>query len=208
MVVQLEQAAPVAAEVLALLVVIRLTRGFFSEREIIMNEDVELIVMAFQEEARAREVLKHLQKRQKEHSFKLYNAAVVIKDHEGKASLYEIGDVSGSRGEVLGGIAGGLIGLVGGPAGMLVGAAAGAATGGVTANRIDLGFSKQFLENLKSCLTPGTSAVIVLVEQRWIDALVQELNQYQGKLLRHQVKSEVVDQLQEAIKNNQEGEQQ
>lgn len=163
-----------------------------------MEEAVELIVMAFRDEARASEVLKDLQKRQKEHVFKLFNAAVVVKNQAGKASLHEIGDVDSGHGAIFGAITGGLIGLLGGPVGVLVGAAAGAATGGVAANHIDLGFSKQFLDDLKDCLTPGSSAVIVLVEQKWVNALVRELEKYQGNLLRHALRSEIVAQLQEA----------
>ena len=156
---------------------------------------VELVVMAFNDEHEARKVLKSLRKLQKQQVIRLFNAAVLVKNSAGKTTLQETEDVDTKRGVLFGAIAGALIGLLGGPGGAIVGAAAGAATGGMAADRIDLGFSGEFLDELKGSLKPGSSAILAIVEHKWVDRIVEELQRYEGKLLRHALKDEVAEQL-------------
>ena len=65
------------------------------------------------------------------------------------------------------------------------------------ANQIDLGFSKAFMSDLRASLKPGSSAILVLVEQAWADQTAAELEKFTGHLLRHAVKGEVVEKLRE-----------
>ena len=126
---------------------------------------VELIVAAFQEEDKAEEVLNALKQLEKEEIIDLVNAAVITKDDKGKVAIKETQDVRAGRGALFGAVAGGLIGLLGGPAGVVIGAAAGAATGGVAASKIDMGFPDDTLEELQEALTPGSSAILALIQQ-------------------------------------------
>ena len=156
---------------------------------------VELIVAAFKEEGKAEEVLKTLKELQKQEIIFLVNAAVMTKNEKGKVSLKETQDVGAGKGALFGAVAGGLIGLLGGPVGVVVGAAAGAATGGVAANKIDMGFPNDTLKEIQATLTPGSSAILALIQHEWVDRVVEELEKYNAALFRQALKEEVVAQL-------------
>ncbi len=159
---------------------------------------VEMIVAAFDEENRAEEVLKDLKKLEKAEVINLINAAVLTKDHQGKASFKETQDIGTGKGALFGALAGGLVGLLGGPIGVVVGAAAGAATGGVTAHKIDMGFPDETLKELQSTLKPGTSAILALIQHEWVDRLVEELEKYHASLFRQELKEELLAQLEQS----------
>jgi uncharacterized membrane protein len=89
----------------------------------------------------------------------------------------------------------GLIGLLGGPGGAVIGAVAGAATGGVLAAKTDLGFEDDFLDELKTALHPGKSALLLLLEERWADRAVSALKPRSEKIFRQAVRKDVVERL-------------
>jgi uncharacterized membrane protein len=128
---------------------------------------VQLIVAAFQDEKVASEALKALKKAQSEKLIKIQNAAVLRKDEKGKLHIKETGDMGGGKGAALGGVTGAVIGLIAGPA-LLVPAAVGALVGGLTAKLRDSGFSDERLKKLGDNLKPGSSAIIAVVEHRWV----------------------------------------
>lgn len=156
---------------------------------------IELIVAAFSDESKAAAVLKDLKKLEKDGVILLVNAAVMVKDEKGKVSIKETEDISGGKGALFGAIAGGLIGLLGGPVGVIIGAAAGAATGGVAASKIDMGFPNDTLKELDDSLTPGTSAILALIQHQWVDTVVSELEKAGAKLFRQALKEELATQL-------------
>jgi uncharacterized membrane protein len=174
--------------------------SFEHERKIQMAEmigPIELIVAAFSDEEKAGVVLKDLKALEKDGVILLVNAAVMVKDDKGKISVKETEDITGGKGALFGAIAGGLIGLLGGPVGVIIGAAAGAATGGVAANKIDMGFPDDMLKELESSLSPGTSAILALIQHQWVDAVVEELEKAGAKLFRQAIKEELASQLAE-----------
>ncbi len=156
---------------------------------------VELIVAAFNNPARAGEVLKTLKALQKEEIFRLLNAAIMVKDAGGSVSIQETEDVSAGRGALAGAIVGGLVGLLGGPVGVVIGAAAGAATGGVAAHKIDMGFPDDTLNELKESLTPNSSAILALIQHQWVDRVVEEMEKAGATLFRQALKDELAAQL-------------
>ena len=158
---------------------------------------VELIVAAFKNSNQASQALKSLRTLEKEGMIRLLNAAVLIKDEKGKVSVGETQDVGAGRGAIFGAIVGGLVGLLGGPAGVIVGAAAGAATGGVAANRIDMGFPNDTLNEIKVTLIPGSSAILALIQHEWVDRVATEMEKFGAALFRRALKAEIADQLSE-----------
>ena len=160
-----------------------------------MDESIELIIAAFNNEKKADEVLKEMRKLDRDAILAVLNAAIMVKTQDGKVSLKETEDVSGKQGAIFGAIAGGILGLLGGPAGVIVGAAAGAATGGVAASQIDMGFSDEALKDIQQGLEPGSSAIIALVEHQWIERILDEFDKYEAKLFRQALKDEIAMQL-------------
>jgi uncharacterized membrane protein len=128
---------------------------------------VQLIVAAFQEEKMAKEALKALKQAQRDKVIKIQNAAVLRKDEKGKLHIQETGDMGGGKGAALGGVTGAVVGLIAGPA-LLVPAAVGALVGGLAAKLRDSGFSDERLKSLGDNLKPGSSAIIAVVEHKWV----------------------------------------
>ena len=134
------------------------------------NVPVQLIVAAFQDEGAAKKALQTLKQAQKEKLIKIENAAVITKNEKGKVHITETADMGGGKGAVLGGVAGAAIGVIAGPA-LLVPAAVGALVGGLTAKLRDTGFSDERLKKLGEKLTPGSSAIVAVVEHVWVAAV-------------------------------------
>jgi hypothetical protein len=78
----------------------------------------------------------------------------------------ETGDWGGGKGATVGAVLGGAIGLLAGPV-VLIGAA-GALIGGLAAKMRDSGFSNQRLNTIGGALKPGTSAIVAVIEHKWV----------------------------------------
>jgi uncharacterized membrane protein len=144
------------------------------EEEDVNEVPVELIVAAFQDEKSAAEALKVLKQARREKLIDIQNAAVLRKDAKGKLHIQETADMGGGKGATLGGIAGAAIGLIAGPA-LLVPAAVGALVGGLAAKLRDSGFSNERLQTLGENLQPGSSAIVAVVEHRWVAEVEQAM---------------------------------
>ena len=155
-----------------------------------MNNPVELIVAAFGEEERAGEVLGEIQELERLRFIGVWNAAVITKNADGELKLKETAEIKGvRRGAGIGAIAGGIIGiLAGGPiGGIVLGAAAGALGGKV----IDLGFSNKELKEMGELMKPGSSAIIAVIEHKWVGELVVALEEFGAQIVRQELKDEV-----------------
>jgi uncharacterized membrane protein len=75
--------------------------------------------------------------------------------------------MGGGKGAALGGVAGAAIGLIAGPL-LLVPAAVVAVVGGLAAKLRDSGFSDERLKALGENLKPGSSAIVAVVEHKWV----------------------------------------
>ena len=157
-----------------------------------------MMIAVFEDGNGAAAMLQSLKSREKKGLFRLFNAAVLVKDETGKTTTKETLDLESGRGALFGALVGGLIGMLGGPAGALIGAAAGAATGGITAGKVDLGFSNQFLSEIQKYLKPGCSALVLIVEKNSIEPVVAEFEQQHTKLFRHVVKTEIAQRFMES----------
>ena len=155
---------------------------------------VQVVVAAFQEESAAKEALKALKQLKKEKLIGIQNAAVLRKDEKGKIHIKETADMGGGKGSVIGGVAGAAIGLIAGPA-LVVPAAVGALVGGLTAKLRDSGFSNKRLETVAEGLQPGTSAIIAVVEHKWVAQLEREMEQAGADLITAQLQADIATQL-------------
>lgn len=103
------------------------------------------------------------------YALKIRQAAVLVRQDNGAVSTREMAQVGRARDRIAGGVIGGAVALAGAPIGVLLGALAGAVAGGVIGTRLQAGFSDAFLERLEDRLTPGRSALIMLLEHDWAD---------------------------------------
>ena len=158
---------------------------------------VQVIVAAFKDEETAGETLKALKEAKKERLIGIQDAAVIRRDEDNKLHIKETADMGGGKGAAIGGVLGGVIGLIGGPAGVVLGGAAGAAVGGVTAKLFDAGIPDERLEEIGSALKPGTSAIIAIIEHKWVAEVEQELAEAGADVLTEALRDDIAEQLAE-----------
>lgn len=156
---------------------------------------VQLVVAAFQEESAADQALKELKSAQREKLIDIQDAAVIRRDEKNKLHIKETADPGGGKGAAAGGAIGAIIGLIGGPAGVAVGAAAGALVGGVTAKVVDSGIPDDRLEKIGEGLTPGTSAIVAIIEHTWVEEVEKQLAQTGADVLTETLRNDIAEQL-------------
>jgi uncharacterized membrane protein len=135
------------------------------------ENSMELLVLLFDHVGKAGQALEELKELARYKYLKIADAAVLMCDEEGKATLKETNDFSGKKGAVVGAVGGALVSVLMGPVGWVAGAVAGAGIGGVGAHLGDRGLPNDELEDLKAQLMPNSSALIVQVGHEWVGTL-------------------------------------
>jgi uncharacterized membrane protein len=154
-----------------------------------------LLVKTFSDVGGAQEAMQALRASAKQGGPRVLNAAVLVKDADGRAGISESEDVDPRQGVVFGAITGGLVGLLAGPAGAIVGGVAGAVTARAAARRIDMGFPDEYLKKLEDALQPGTSALVTLVEQSSLPGVTDALGAFEGDLMQHALTDDLLERL-------------
>ncbi|VXD22098.1 DUF1269 domain-containing protein [Planktothrix paucivesiculata] len=156
----------------------------------------DLIAIAYDDEYKAEEVRLTLIKLQKEHLIELEDAAVIVKNAEGKIKLKQAVDLT-TAGAVSGGFWGLLVGTL--FLSPLLGAAVGAAAGAASGALSDIGVDDKFMKSLGESLQPKTSALFVLVRKVTPDKVLEEIAPYGGTVLRTSLTKDEEAQLQEVL---------
>jgi len=160
----------------------------------------DLIVVGFDNESKADEVLEKLAKFQKEHLVDLEDAAIVIKDEKGKIKVKQVYNLV-AAGASSGSFWGLLVGLL--FLHPLLGVAAGVATGALSGSLTDIGINDDFIKDLGQTLEPKTSALFVLVRKATPDKVIAELKPFNGRVLRTSLSQTDEDDLKAALKKAQ-----
>ena len=139
----------------------------------------DLIAIAFDSKEKAQQALTRAMEMQKSHLLDLGDAVIVTKDENGKVNLQQSMNLV-AAGAASGGIWGTLIGLL--FLNPLLGLAAGAASGALGGYLTDIGIDDDFMKDMGQNLTPGTSALFVLVRKSTPDRVLPELRQLGGRV--------------------------
>lgn len=156
-----------------------------------------LVVITFDSPDQAAEVLETLRSEQYEDSIGLDDSAIVVKDEDGTVEI----DNEVDRGVKVGAIGGGLLGLLiglllGGPIASLVLGAIAGALGGDLAN---LGIDQRFINDVAEAMTPGTSALFVMVRESDPDATIEALEPFEGTVYYAHLPEETEQELRRAL---------
>lgn len=135
---------------------------------------IEVVIAAFDDENTADQTLSALKIAKWEGLIGIQDAAVLRRDDDNKLHISETGDMSGKKGAAIGAVLGGTLGLITGPGAILIGSA-GALVGGLAAKLRDSGFKNERLEKLGAGLTPGSSAIVAIIEHKWVNELETQL---------------------------------
>jgi len=155
---------------------------------------VEVVIAAFEEERAADDVLSELKAAKWAGLIGIQNAAVLRRDQKDKLHIKELKDWGGGKGATFGGALGAIVGALTGP-GILVAGAAGALIGGLAAKLRDSGFSDERLKTIGASLKPGTSAIIAIIEHKWVAELEKEMAEAGADVLTEAIAADVAEQL-------------
>ncbi|MBX3056448.1 MAG: DUF1269 domain-containing protein [Anaerolineae bacterium] len=157
----------------------------------------EMIVLAFDSEEKAEEVLNSIKSVQHQGYMRLEDTVVVRKDAAGEVHARNAVDKTTKEGITAGGLIGLFVGAVfGGPIGMmLVGGLAGGAVGAL----MNRGVDNNFIKDVSESIQPGTSALFIVVRSAQADVAMGALRQYEGKVLHTTLSEDAEEQLQRAL---------
>jgi uncharacterized membrane protein len=159
-----------------------------------------LVVITFDGVDKAGKVLETLRSDRYEDSISLDDSAIVVKDEDGTVQV----DNEVDRGVKVGAIGGSLLGLLiglllGGPIASLVLGAIAGALGGDLAN---LGIDQRFINDVAEAMTPGTSALFVMVREGDTDATVEALEPFEGAVYYAHLPEETEEELRRALSDD------
>jgi uncharacterized membrane protein len=154
---------------------------------------VEVIVAAFQDPNGASAALEQLKQAKNQGLIKIEDAAVLVKDADGKLRIKETADMGGGKGAVIGGVVGGVIGLLAGPIGWA--ALGGAVIGGLAAKLRDGGFSDARLKQIGDSLKPNTSAIIAVIDHVWVAEVERQMQQAGADTVTASLSADIAKQL-------------
>ncbi len=158
-----------------------------------------LVVIGFDEEHTAFEMRAELVKLQKEYLLEMEDVVVVTKNEEDKVQLHQAVNLT-ATGAVGGSFWGMLIGML--FLAPLAGAAVGAGVGALSGKFTDIGIDDKFMKELSGTLTPGTSAIFVLVRKATPDKVLERLKEFNGKVLQTSLTVEKEEELQKILDKN------
>jgi len=156
---------------------------------------IQLVVAAFNEEKAADEALKALKSAKKEKLIGVKDAAVIRRDEKDKIHIKDVRDVGGGKGSIAGGVFGAAIALLTGGAGIVLAGATGALVGGLTAKAVDMGLPNKRLKELGESLKPGTSAIVAVIEHKWVAELEAALAEEGAAVMTEALKADIAAQL-------------
>ena len=157
-----------------------------------------LVVLGFDNEADSFEMRAALARLQSQYLIEMEDAVVVTRDPQGKVKLHQSVNLT-AAGALSGTFWGSLIGLF--FLNPLLGAAIGAGSGAISGALTDIGISDKFMKELGATLTPGTSALFVLVRKSTPDKVLEGLKPFIGKakVLRTSLTKDKEEELRRAL---------
>jgi len=137
-----------------------------------------LVAIVFHDESTAFEMRAALAKMQREYLLEMEDAVVVTRDSRGKTKLHQAVSLT-AAGATSGAFWGMLLGLL--FLNPLLGAAVGAGAGALSAKFAEIGVDNNVAKQLGEELTPGSSALVVLLRKVTADKVLDGLKQFAGK---------------------------
>lgn len=161
----------------------------------------QLVILGFDSTIRAEEALLAMTRLSTEGKILLHDAVFVQRDAEGRAHVRETTDPTPGNAAIDGSIWGLLFGtILAGPVGALIGGTITAGTSALLAKIIDTGVPDAVVKELRETVTPGTTALALLVSHLQANALPDELRRFSGaKIIQTDLPAETVAALREAL---------
>lgn len=155
------------------------------------NNPVQVLVAAFNDPNRAAEIMGELKQGKKAGLIGIIDAAVVVKDADGKLKVKDAKRRS-TKGMITGGVVGGVLGLLAGPVGLLAvgGGAIGALAGKASGSAL-----KAEMKEIGAALTPNSSAIVAIIEHTWVTQMEAMLAAEGARVVMDSLKADIAEQL-------------
>lgn len=155
---------------------------------------VQVVVAAWNDERAAGEALGLIKDARRAQLIGIMDAAVLRRDAKGKLHIKDVGEIRQRRRSVVGGgVIGAIVGVLAGP--LVIPTVAGALIGGLAAKLRDTGFSDPQLDAIGSALKPGSSAIVAVIEHRWVEELERQLAQAGADTVVEALRADIAAQL-------------
>jgi uncharacterized membrane protein len=155
-----------------------------------------MVVVAYPDEGTAEKARTKLIELQKQELISLSDAVVVVRGLDGKAKIHQAVNLPGAK-ALSGAFWGALIGMI--FLMPLFGAALGAASGAMSGKMMDLGLDDRFIKDAGNAITPGSSALFLLIHKVTPDRVIAEMQQFGGTILQSNLTEEEEARLKEAF---------
>jgi uncharacterized membrane protein len=154
-----------------------------------------LIVVGFDHVDDARRAMRALRAFEHEGQVRFEDTALIERTADGKTHVRN--EVSGATetGAVVGGVLGALLVFIAPPLGLVFGAAAGAAVGAMLGTGVD----PAFVDDVKESLSPGRSALFLVIKEGSDDAIMAALRPYSGEVLQSTLPTDAEDELRRSL---------
>lgn len=161
----------------------------------------DLLVIAFDDEASGFELRAELVKLQAEYLIKLEDAVVVTRPTADDIQLHQAMNLT-AAGALGGTFWGTLVGLL--FLNPLVGAAVGAGSGALAGYLSDYGVNDNFMREVGQKVTPGGSAVFLLVREMTADKVLERIKDFhkRGRVIQTSLSNEDENRLREALSDS------
>jgi uncharacterized membrane protein len=166
-----------------------------SKRGAWAGAEIELVGAVYESTTGADEALQWVSQLHYKQTLRIRNAAVLVKEPDGKIVVKERGDFDARQGAIGGAVLGGVVGLLTGGVSLVGGALVGAVAGGVAAHEGDRGFSDRFLRSLAEHLQPGRSGLLLVVQHDWVVPLKTALARDEHVFLQQELTDRLVAEL-------------
>jgi uncharacterized membrane protein len=156
----------------------------------------QLVVVAFDHVDAARDALRSLRDLEQRGQISFEDTAVISRDPDGTTRVRNEASGTTETAAVVGGVLGAFAAFVFPIAGIAIGAAAGAAIGA----SLGTGVEGSFVDEVKHKLTPGRSALFLVIRSVNADALTGALRPYEGEVLQTSLAPEAEAALRDALR--------
>jgi len=155
-----------------------------------------LLVLKFDSEGGAAQMRDRLLSLQKQQLITIDDAAIMKKDANGKPKLEQLNNMAG-----MGALGGAFWGMLFGLLFFIpfLGLAVGAAAGAIAGSMSDVGIDDKFIKQVGESITPGTSALFLLVSNAVVDKVLEQTKDLKYEVLQTNLSQEQEDNLRGAI---------
>jgi uncharacterized membrane protein len=154
-----------------------------------MDNELQLFVASYSDQSAAKACLAQLQQMEKDGVLDVVDAATIVKQNDGKLKIDELRELTPKKGRRRGAVVGGIFGAIFPPS-LLISAVVGGAAGGLIGRLTDQGFENDDLKAIGEDLAPGESAIVAVVEDKWVAQIAAGLVGY-DRLVQHMLDADV-----------------